>query len=116
MPVDPRADGIGFHRNGVLRYKSGRSDTRPESRTVCFSCSEKVCRWNHTGWQGALLSRLILEPLQMQTIVIGGSMFNEEFIQAALWGRASALQARGGSCPGFFHSRVPFHSSREAVE
>ena len=29
MPNDPKADGMEFHQEGILRYKSGRSDTRP---------------------------------------------------------------------------------------
>lgn len=114
MPTDPQADGIGFHRGGVLRYKSGRSDTRPESRNFCFSCSEKLLRWNHTGYQGALLARLIEEPVLMSSIVIGGPLFEEGFVRQALFGRAQAASASSG--PGFFHTLVPFHCSREALE
>eukprot|EP00933_Yihiella_yeosuensis_P029978 TRINITY_DN23641_c0_g1_i1.p1 TRINITY_DN23641_c0_g1~~TRINITY_DN23641_c0_g1_i1.p1 ORF type:complete len:607 (+),score=93.62 TRINITY_DN23641_c0_g1_i1:43-1821(+) len=117
MPGDPKDDGIGFHRSGVLRYKSGRSDTRPESRNVCYSCSEKICRWNHTGWQGALLSRLFKEPLRMSTIVIGGPLYDEGFVKVALFQRASPKDENvDAHCPEFEHTLMPFHSSREALE
>lgn len=114
MPADPKADGAGFHRFGVLRYKCGRSDTRPENRNVSFSCSEKVCRWNHTGWQGSLLARLIEEPILMSSIVIGGPLFEEGFVRHVLYGRAEA--EANGSCPEFKHTLVPFSCSREALE
>lgn len=113
MPNDPKAEGKDFHQHGILRYKSGRSDTRPESRTVCYSCSDKICRWNRVGWQGALLSRLVKGPLQMQSIVIGGSIYDGGFVQQALFGRALAPP---GIAPEFCHTTLVFHSSREAAE
>ena len=32
-------------------YTSHHTCTRPESRTVCYSCSDKICRWNRIGWE-----------------------------------------------------------------
>ena len=84
MPEDPKADGIAFHHGGVLRYKLGRSDTKPESRAVC--CSEKICRWNNVGWQGTWLGRVLSDPLMMTSIVVNGSLFCEEFVRNALFG------------------------------
>ena len=115
MPADPRADGAHFHRDGVLRYKSGRSDTRPESRTVCYSCSDKICRWNHIGWQGAWLSRLMQAPLYMQSVIIGGSLFDKGFVENALFGRAAGAGTSAPS-PCFCHTGVSFQSSREEAE
>lgn len=121
MPSDPQADGIDFHCAGILRYKSGRSDTRPESRSVCYSCSDKICRWNHIGWQGALLARLIREPVTMASIVIGETLFDANFVRRALYGRAlnsnlSCDEVKVAHCPEFCRTIVPFSSSREAVE
>ncbi|CAE7277951.1 adat1, partial [Symbiodinium pilosum] len=134
MPTDPKAVGANFHQDGVLRYKSGRSDTRllgstattesltiprsllrPESRTVCYSCSDKICRWNHVGWQGALLSRLLQAPVYMKSIVIGGSLFQEGFVKNALFGRA-LLHSASNPGPLFCNTRLSFQSSREAAE
>jgi len=115
MPEDPKAKGMDFHCSGILRYKSGRSDTKPECRSVCYSCSEKICRWNHTGWQGALLARLIVQPLAMTSIVIGGSLFEEAFVRQALFERAGT-PCLGVMCPEFRQTTIPFHSSREVLE
>ncbi|CAJ1401780.1 unnamed protein product [Effrenium voratum] len=113
MPTDPKADGIDFHRDGVLRYKSGRSDTRPDSQTVCYSCSDKLCRWNRLGWEGALLSRLLKEPLRMQSVVLGGCVYDAGFAHHALFGRGPPSAS---AAPTFCHTSVQFHASREAVE
>lgn len=117
MPLDPKAEGIDFHCSGILRYKSGRSDTRPESRSVSYSCSEKICRWNHVGWQGASLSRLIETPLTMTTIIVGGQLFDKSFVENALFKRATSPGTTpAATCPRFLHTRVQFEHSREIVE
>jgi len=123
MPLDPKTEGIGFHCSGILRYKSGRSDTLPEARSVCYSCSDKICRWNHIGWQGALLSRLLDGPLTVSTIVIGGGLFDKDFIRAALFDRAVGTatdETKGFTttvrCPTLCATSVAFANSREVVE
>ena len=50
-----------------LSTKPGRGDP---SRS--YSCSDKLCLWNHLGLQGALLSSLI-SPIYLSGIVISGS-------------------------------------------
>mmetsp|Transcript_38454 Transcript_38454/g.105938 ORF Transcript_38454/g.105938 Transcript_38454/m.105938 type:complete len:595 (+) Transcript_38454:125-1909(+) len=113
MPEDPKAVGLGFHYGGILRYKSGRSDLRPGARSVSYSCSDKLCRWNHTGWQGALFSRLIEEPLTMATVVVGGSLFDARFVAEALFSRA---ERTGAASPEFMPTSVPFRLDREVLE
>ncbi|CAK9005347.1 unnamed protein product [Durusdinium trenchii] len=114
MPNDPQAEGLEFHQEGILRYKSGRSDTRPESRSVCYSCSDKICRWNHIGWEGALLSRLLKRPLKMTSLIIGGSIYDQAFVHRALFGRAGVASAQ--LAPQFHPTTVEFGASREAAE
>eukprot|EP00435_Cladocopium_sp_Y103_P047230 s2087_g13.t2 len=63
--------------------------------------------------RGALLSRLVKGPLQMRSIVIGGSIYDGGFVQQALFGRALAPS---GTAPEFCHTSLVFHSSREAAE
>ncbi|CAK0792328.1 unnamed protein product [Prorocentrum cordatum] len=88
------------------------SRSRAPSATAC---SDKICRWNHVGWQGALLSRLLPKPVAMASIVVGGPLFDEPFVREALYCRAGAA-ATGLGCPDFRHTLVPFHWSREAME
>mmetsp|Transcript_18620 Transcript_18620/g.31790 ORF Transcript_18620/g.31790 Transcript_18620/m.31790 type:complete len:262 (-) Transcript_18620:18-803(-) len=35
------------------------------------TCSDKICRWNVLGLQGALLSSVLTEPLYMTTLTVG---------------------------------------------
>ncbi|KAF8322262.1 adenosine deaminase/editase [Clavulina sp. PMI_390] len=55
---------------GALRTKPGRADSSP---SASMSCSDKIASWTYLGLQGALLSPL-LEPIYLDTIVIGGQL------------------------------------------
>lgn len=116
MPEDPRQQGISFHQGGVLRYKSGRSDLSQEAQTTCYSCSEKICRWNHVGWQGALLARLMRRPITMSSVVVGGPLFDQGFVRQALFERAGHPLGEGIACPAFEHTSVPFRFAREELD
>ncbi|CAF1257600.1 unnamed protein product [Adineta steineri] len=54
-------------------------------RLLTMSCSDKLCRWNFIGLQGALLSTLI-EPVYYTSIIIG-SLYHSEHIRRALFSR-----------------------------
>lgn len=70
---------------GVLRAKveaiEGTHPTKDLNFTVqtlkgklrTMSCSDKICRWNVLGLQGALLSTLI-EPIYLRSVIIGNVM------------------------------------------
>lgn len=115
MPDDPRQIGNGYHHCGILRYKSGRSDLKEEARSVSYSCSEKLCRWNHLGWQGALLAKALPEPVTMSSLVIGGPLFDEGFVKKALFERAGPA-GDGITTPRFHNTSVMFPCAREALD
>eukprot|EP01041_Mallomonas_annulata_P005580 gene5580-11239_t len=54
---------------GVLRTKSGRSDLKQEHRSSSHCCSDKICRWQALGIQGALLSH-VLTTVYLHTVVV----------------------------------------------
>ncbi|KAH9983470.1 adenosine deaminase/editase [Russula compacta] len=67
-PGTPSRGRDGYARLGVLRTKPGRADA---PRVLSMSCSDKIARWSVLGIQGALAS-LVLAPLYIHAIVIGG--------------------------------------------
>lgn len=52
---------------GRVRTKPGKGDP-----TASLSCSDKIARWLRVGIQGALLSLFLDEPLQLDSIIVGG--------------------------------------------
>lgn len=58
-----------------------------DQRLLTHSCSDKVCRWNVLGVQGALLSQFI-SPVYLDSIVLG-SMFHAGHMTRAVGGRLS---------------------------
>ncbi|XP_050409742.1 double-stranded RNA-specific adenosine deaminase isoform X2 [Patella vulgata] len=58
-----------------------------EERLRVMTCSDKICRWNVVGVQGALLSH-IMEPIYLSSVVIGSySGDQKEHVPRAVFGR-----------------------------
>lgn len=85
-PASPPNDGLeSMHLSGAkfgtdpvrLSTKPGRGE---HSRS--YSCSDKICLWNHIGIQGAALS-LLLDPVYVSSIIISGDM-DEQVVRKAL--------------------------------
>lgn len=55
------------------------------SRLLTMSCSDKVCRWNVVGVQGALLS-YYLQPIYFHSVILG-SLFHPTHMYRAVVGR-----------------------------
>lgn len=59
----------GYNHVGALRTKPARADA---ITTRSMSCSDKLASWSVLGVQGALLSKLLLEPIYVSRYVFGG--------------------------------------------
>ncbi len=59
-------------------------------RLLTMSCSDKLCRWNFIGLQGALLS-ILIDPIYYTSIIIG-SLYHNEHIQRALFSRIEQVK------------------------
>ena len=62
--VDPERGEL-VQRLGAARLKPGRGEP-----CDCMSCSDKLCRWCAVGFEGALMSSVVREPIFMTTIVV----------------------------------------------
>lgn len=79
---DKKGEGVEYHTVGEIRTKPGRGD-----RTLSLSCSDKLLKWNLVGFQGALCSVLIKNPIYMKTLVVASDYFDKECLERALFGR-----------------------------
>ncbi|KAL1721363.1 hypothetical protein EV715DRAFT_195278 [Schizophyllum commune] len=98
---------------GVLRTKPGRADAPP---TMSMSCSDKIAAWSVLGFQGALASLVLPEPMHITHIVVGDvpedmrSVVLED-CERALWKRAGPSAHR----PVISFTSLDFVHSRAAV-
>lgn len=74
---------LDYDKLGVLRTKPGRIDS---ANSNLMSCSDKIAKWICIGVGGALVN-LLLEPIYISTIVIGGADWDEHSIRRGLLGR-----------------------------
>ncbi|KAF4095426.1 tRNA-specific adenosine deaminase 1 isoform X2 [Onychostoma macrolepis] len=86
-PADPLQPGLLYHSVGVLRLKPGRGE-----RTLSLSCSDKLARWGVLGFQGALLSHYLQEPLYFRAVVVGKCSYSRQAMQRALKTRCSDVR------------------------
>ncbi|CEM25336.1 unnamed protein product [Vitrella brassicaformis CCMP3155] len=110
---DPKGKGDAFHRRGILRFKPGRSDLPPARRTLSISCSDKLCRWNSIGWQGALPSLFLAHSIHMASLTIGGELFDEVVVVEALVRRGGG---HGGQMIRVQRTCVEYERSQAAME
>ncbi|CAF4702538.1 unnamed protein product, partial [Rotaria sp. Silwood2] len=78
---------------------------------LTMSCSDKLCRWNFIGLQGALLSTLI-NPIYYTSVIIG-SLYNSEHIRRALFSR---IEHKVYNIPTPYGLRRPFISDIKSSE
>uniref|UniRef100_A0A8D8QK82 tRNA-specific adenosine deaminase 1 n=1 Tax=Cacopsylla melanoneura TaxID=428564 RepID=A0A8D8QK82_9HEMI len=108
---DPR--GVGgppYQHTGVVRTKPGRGDP-----TYSVSCSDKIAKWSVVGWEGGLISSLLLSPIQMSTIIVGGGVpFSHQALQRALHSRVANCILT--PTPTLLHAQVEFPAGRRNMK
>ncbi|XP_071100189.1 double-stranded RNA-specific editase 1-like isoform X1 [Haliotis cracherodii] len=70
-------------------------------RLRIMTCSDKICRWNALGLQGALLSHF-MDPLYLSSVIIGSySGDQREHIPRAIYGRLTTGDLRQDLLPPY---------------
>ncbi|VDI11131.1 Hypothetical predicted protein [Mytilus galloprovincialis] len=76
-------------KQGLLRAKIARGEGAipvselPDDRLHKMSCSDKICKWNVLGLQGALLSSVMDSPIFLSSVVVG-DVYNFNHLSRAL--------------------------------
>ena len=94
IPIDP-SDGIQTW-DGLLRG----------NRLRTMSCSDKICRWNALGLQGALLSHFI-EPVYLASLTLG-YLYDHGHLSRAVCCRLQHNNDLNTQLPGPYHVNHPW--------
>ena len=80
--VLPRQEDVekAAQKPGVVRRKPGRG-----SPTASTSCSDKILRWMHLGFQGCCFRSLLEQPLRFSSITAANA--SQEALQRGVWDR-----------------------------
>ncbi|CAF1346282.1 unnamed protein product [Adineta steineri] len=70
----------------TMYYNIQTLDDGNNKQLFIMSCSDKLCRWNFIGLQGALLS-ILINPIYLTSIIIGNSLCKNDHIHQSLFGR-----------------------------
>lgn len=76
---EPLAD---YHVVGAVRTKPGRGDP-----TLSLSCSDKIAKWCHVGFQGTFLASLLSQAILPKVIIVGDPQANLDSLQRAFFSR-----------------------------
>lgn len=106
---------VGYSSFSSLRTKPGRLDSPP---TTSHSCSDKLAMWTAVGLQGALLSALGVDSIQIDGLAVGGVALEErdkvgEEVVRAIGGRLGGWE--GLRAPSVAFTDVAFDSARDIV-
>jgi len=120
------------NKNGTSRIRAGTGNTElhpaqmsddwcpPGTSTVTLgrgsthTCSDKICRWNILGLQGALLSSFIPEPMYLSSITIARK-FSNAICRRALCCRVSTSPSATKKCYSHHMIKSPYRLNHPAI-
>lgn len=71
--------GVESQARGAWRFKPGRG-----APSYCWSCSDKLCRWVTSGFEGSVLSQSLTAPVRPKSIVVAAPIETANAAERAL--------------------------------